>query len=77
MHRRPLEGDTKGCNMIRSDIKYKNVKLDWYNNMIKNGPPMDNMVERRFIKDEDGFRYFYVRIRIGKFASDREVLVRK
>jgi hypothetical protein len=34
VHRRPLEGDTKGCNMIRADVKYKNAKIDWYNQMV-------------------------------------------
>ena len=77
VHRRPLEGDTKGCNIMRADIKYKNVKIDWYLIMTKNGPPMEKMVERRFIKDEDGYRYFYLRVKIGSFASDREVVVRK
>ena len=30
VHRRPLEGNFKGCNMIRADLKYKNAKVDWY-----------------------------------------------
>jgi hypothetical protein len=31
VHRRPLEGDSKGCNMIRADLKFKDAKVDWYN----------------------------------------------
>lgn len=30
VHRRPLEGDTKGCNMIRAEIRYTDAKVDWY-----------------------------------------------
>ena len=77
VHRRPLEGDTKGCNMMKAELKYSDAKIDWYNQMVRNGPPMDNMVERRFIKQEGDYRYYYLRVKIGKFVSDREVVIRK
>ena len=44
--------------MIRADLKFTNAKVDWYNQMVKNGPPMDNMIERRFIKQEEDYHYY-------------------
>lgn len=63
--------------MLRGDLKFTNAKIDWYNQMVRNGPPMDNMVERRIIKSEGNDHYYYLRVKIGKFVSDREVVVKK
>ena len=64
--------------MIRGELRFKNAKVDWYNQMVRNGPPMDNMIERRLIKQEgENSRYYQLRVKIGKFVSDREVVVRK
>lgn len=38
---------------------------------------MDNMVERRFLKQEGDDIFYYLRVKIGKFVSDREVVIRK
>jgi hypothetical protein len=38
---------------------------------------MDNMVERRFLKQEGDSRFYYLRVKIGAFVSDREVVVKK
>jgi hypothetical protein len=45
--------------------------------MVKKGPPMDNMVERRLIKHEGDHHYYYLRVKIGGPINDREVVVKK
>ena len=77
VHRRPLEGDSKGINMIRIDIKYANTKKEWYKEMVKNGAPYDNAKERKIIKESPGEKIVYNRLKIGGFVSDREVLAKK
>lgn len=75
-YRRPIEGSNG--NMIMTDLRFIGVKKEWYLELMKNGPPTDNIIERKILKENGpDEKYIYVRVKMGGFISDRDNIVRK
>ena len=75
--RRPLDAGS-AATMMMSDMRYIGVKKETFLELMKNGPPTDNISEMRVLK-EDGpnDRYLYLRIKMGGFISDRDNVIHK
>lgn len=77
-HRRPIAGDTRGCSMMKMDLRFKNTKLSHYLELMKNGPPIEHMKERKVVKTvSEDEKYIYIRVSPGGFVSDRDQVVKK
>lgn len=56
----------------------KNSKVEHMVEMMKFGPPLENLVERRLIQDiSDTESILYLKIKMGGFMSLRDNLVKK
>ena len=74
--RRPIEG--KKANLLKIDLKFKNTKIEHMLEMMKNGPPLENCIERRRVKEiSDDDCLIYIKLKLGGFMSTRDNLVRK
>jgi hypothetical protein len=50
VHRRPIDGDARGTSMVKMNIIFKKTTVKEALEMFKNGPPIDNLKERKVIK---------------------------
>jgi len=74
--RRPIEG--KKGNLLKVDMFMKNTKIEHMVEMMKNGPPLENCVERRKVKDiSEDECLIYLKLKLGGFMSMRDNLVKK
>jgi hypothetical protein len=74
--RRPIEG--KKGNLLKVDMFMKNTKIEHMVEMMKNGPALENLVERRKVKDiNENECILYLKIKMGGFMSMRDNLVKK
>lgn len=64
--------------MMMTEMRYFNVKKEWFLELMKNGPPTDNMKERRVLAENGpNDKYIYIRVAMGGFVSDRDNIVHK
>jgi hypothetical protein len=75
--RRPLSTGS-AASMMMTEMRYHGVKKEWFLEMMKNGPPTDNVKEMKILK-EDGpnDKHLYIRMKMGGFISDRDNVIRK
>ena len=75
--RRPLETGSS-ATMMMTEMRYMGIKKEWFLELMKNGPPTDNVKEMRILK-EDGpnDKHLYLRMKMGGFISDRDNVVHK
>ena len=74
--RRPIEG--KKANLLKIDLKFKNTKIEHMLEMMKNGPPLENCIERRRVKEiSDDECLIYIKLKLGGFMSTRDNLIKK
>ena len=64
--------------MMMTEMRYLGVKKEWFLELMKNGPPTDNVKEMRIL-NEDGpnSKHLYLRIKMGGFISDRDNVIHK
>ena len=75
-YRRPLNNGSS-ASMMMTEMRYLNCKKEWFLELMKNGPPTDNM-KREVLKENDpNDKYIYVRVKLGGFVSDRDTVVHK
>ena len=77
VYRRPIEGDSRGGSMLKMDLVFYKTTIKEFLEMFKNGPPLDNMKERKTVKGTEEDKYIYIRMSPGGFVSDRDQVVRK
>ena len=77
IHRRPIEGDSRGGSMLKMDMVFYKTSIKEFLELFKNGPPIDNMKERKVVKGTEEDKYIYIRMSPGGFVSDRDQVVRK
>ena len=74
--RRTIEG--KKANLLKVDMFLKNTKIEHMVEMMKHGPPLENLVERRIVKEiNENECILYLKIKMGGFMSMRDNLVKK
>lgn len=72
LHARPSNKDSN-INMVRMDLIMPGLTKDAWFTTFKDGPPVDNAVERRVVREiSPTQRILYVRMRLGTFISDRD-----
>jgi hypothetical protein len=75
--RRPLDSGS-AATMMMTEMRYIGVKKESFLEMMKNGPPTDNVKEMKVLKDDGpDDRHLYIRMKMGGFISDRDNVVRK
>jgi hypothetical protein len=75
--RRPLDTGS-ASTMMMAKMRYIGVKKEAYLELMKNGPPTDNISDMRVLKENGpNDRHFYLRIKMGGFISDRDNVVHK
>jgi hypothetical protein len=63
---------------MKMELKLKNTKVEHMVEMMKHGPPYDNLVERRLVKEiSETESLIYIKIKMGGFMSLRDNLVKK
>ena len=76
-YKRPLD-DGSAAIMLMSEMRYIGVKKETYLDLMKNGPPTDNIKEMRVLKENGpNDRHLYIRMKMGGFISDRDNVIHK
>jgi hypothetical protein len=76
-YRRPLQTGS-AASMMMTEMRYIGVKKEWFLELMKNGPPTDNVKEMRVIKENGpNDKHLYIRMKMGGFISDRDNVLRK
>lgn len=74
---RPRTDRGVGVSLIRMNAVMKNVKKEWHLDVLKDGPPMKNMKERKVIEEiSENEKIIYVKMNMG-MMSDRDQYVNK
>lgn len=74
---RPRGDKTTGVSLIRMNLVFKNVKKEWHLDVLKDGPPVKNMKERRVVEEvSENEKIIYIKMNMG-LMSDRDHYVKK
>lgn len=75
--RRPLTTGS-ATSMMMTEMRYIGVKKAHFLEMLKNGPPTNNVKEMKILNQTDEHnKDIYIRMKMGGFISDRDNVVRK
>ena len=74
---RPRGDKTTGVSLLRMNLVFKNVKKEWHLDVLKDGPPVKNMKERRVVEEvSENDKVIYIKMNMG-LMSDRDHYVSK
>jgi hypothetical protein len=72
VYARPRGDKTAGVSLIRMNLVFKNCKKEWHLDIMKDGPPMKNIRERRVVEERsENDKIIYVKMNMG-LMSDRD-----
>ena len=69
---RPRGDKTAGVSILRMNLVFKNVKKEWHLDVLKDGPPIDNVREKRVVEEfSEHDKIIYIKMNMG-LMSDRD-----
>lgn len=74
---RPRGDKSGGVSIVRMNLTFKGVKKEWHLDLLKDGPPVSNLKERKVVEIiSENEKIIYIKMNMG-LMSDRDQFVNK